>query len=172
MKKILSLILIFTTFLTLCSCTSTARPDINTFAERMGKLDERYSFDYFDMFVYDDAYNVYLNICEPSDVMLSFKIDDGGNIDMITLSAYFTSVKTEDAKNEVQKLCFAVISCFADISEKELTELKQTLQYENTAKYFTNIYNTYSTNRNNFTFSSNKTYLCFCVEYKEEISGI
>ncbi len=170
MKKLLSLMLAVISLLSLCSCTSRARPDINLFADRMAQIDFRYRFDYFDMFIYDENYHVYLNLCEENDAMLSFKIDELGNIDLLTITAYYSSVKTDEARTALKDLFVAAIDSFAELDKKETEEKDAALSYQDTDKYFTDLFETYSTDRYNFTFSSNKTYMCLSCEYYEPMT--
>lgn len=170
LKKIQLFVLIFAVLLTFSSCSSSARPDIIMLAERMAETDERYAFDYFDMFIYEDVWHVYLSLCKEDDVMLSFETDGNGNIDNLTVTAFSDSVSTSEEKEELRKLYNTVIDAFAVLTEKETDEKNKSLSYNNTDLYFSDIYETYSSLRYNFIFSSNSKYMCLYCEYYEVMS--
>ena len=116
------------------------------FSERLGAIDERYGFSYYDMFIYENEHHVYLNICKENDVMISFTTGNNANIENLTVTAFSDTTTT--------------------VEEKETC-----LSYNNTDMYFTDIYETYSSLRNNFIFSSNPTFMCLYCEYYEVMTN-
>lgn len=170
LKKMRFLVLVIVVLMTFSSCSSQARPDIVMLAERMAETDERYYFDYFDMFIYENVYHVYLSLCKEDDVMLSFETDRNGNVDNLTVTAFSDSVSTSEEKEELRKLYNAVIDAFAVLTESEADEKNKSLSYNNPDLYFSDIYETYSSLRYNFIFSSNSKYMCLYCEYYEVMS--
>lgn len=170
MKKTTTLIVIIAIMLSFSSCSSEKRPDIIMFSERLAAIDERYGFDFFDMFIYENEHHVYLNICKENDVMLSFTTGNNANIENLTVTAYSDTTATQEEKEELKKLFNAVIDSFAMLSEKEKEEKETCLSYNNTGTYFTDLYETYSSLRNNFIFSSNTSFMCLYCEYYEVMS--
>lgn len=51
MKKIISLILTASVFLMLAGCTQEARPDYEYLSAQLSEINEKYGFEYFDMFI-------------------------------------------------------------------------------------------------------------------------
>ena len=170
MKKTISVLLLISILFSFSSCTTEKRPDILLFSERLSNIDERYGFDYFDMFIYENEHHVYLNICKENDVMLSFRIGNNSDIENVTVTAFSETVATGEEKEELKKVFNAVIDSFAMLSEKEKDEKEQILSYNNTDIYFTDLYETYSSLRNNFIFSSNPSFMCLYCEYYEIMS--
>ncbi len=168
MKKTISLILMISVLFGFSSCSTEARPDILMFSRRLAEIDERYGFDYSDIFTYENEHHVYLNICKENDVMISFTTGNNANIENLTVTAFSDTTATQTEKEELKKVFDAVIGSFAMLSEKEKKEI--CLSYDNTGIYFTDIYETYSSLRNNFIFSSNPTFMCLYCEYYEVMS--
>ncbi len=154
----------------LCSCSSEARPDVTMFADRLSLCDERYYFDYADLFVYENVTHVYLSLCSEDDVMLSFETGNNGNVDSVTVTAFSDTMNTVDAREELKKLFCAVIDSFSMLSEYETEVKNKSLSYMNPDLYFSDIYETYTSLRNNFIFSSNSKYMCLYCDYYEVMS--
>ena len=171
MKKMISLTILITVLFSFSSCSTQTRPDILMFSERLGAIDERYGFSYFDMFIYENEHHVYLNICKENDVMLSFTTGNNANIENLTVTAFSDTTATQEEKEELKKLFNAVIDSFAMLSDKEKEEKETCLSYNNTDMYFTDAYETYSSLRNNFIFSSNPTFMCLYCEYYEVMTN-
>lgn len=167
MKKFAAAFVFPLILLLLSSCTAEGRPDCAVFSDRLSKIDERYAFDYFDMFLYDDTYNVYFDLCGKDDVLLSVNTDSSGNIDNLTVTANIESFASDNERNEYMKFACAVTDSFARLSEKEKKELDENLSYKNPELYFTDLYETYSALRYNFIFSSNSEFICLYCEYYE-----
>ena len=171
MKKIISFTLLIAVLLSFSSCSKETRPDILMFSERLGAIDERYGFSYYDMFIYENEHHVYLNICKENDVMISFTTGNNANIENLTVTAFSDTTTTVEEKEELRKFYNAVIDSFAMLSDKEKEEKETCLSYNNTDMYFTDIYETYSSLRNNFIFSSNPTFMCLYCEYYEVMTN-
>lgn len=171
MKKIISFTLLITVLFCFSSCSTQTRPDILMFSERLADIDARYGFSYYDMFIYENEHHVYLSICKENDVMLSFTTGSNGNIENITVTAFSDTIPADKEKEELQKVFNAVIDSFAILSDKEKEEKEKCLSYNNTGIYFTDIYETYSSLRNNFIFSSNPTFMCLYCEYYEVMTN-
>ena len=171
MKKIFYLTVCFVLMLTFSSCSSSARPDIMRIAQRLTATDEKYSFDYFDMFIYDNVYHVYLSLCEEDDVMISFETDTDGNVNNVTVTAFADSMNNPQSAEELCSLFCAVIDSFATLSQRETDEMNSALSFCDTAVYFTDVYETFTSLRNNFVFSSNSRYMCLYCDYYEIMSG-
>lgn len=169
MKKFIPILLCLSLLTCLTSCTQPDRPDYELFSKRMSKVNEHYSFEYFDMFLYDNAYHVYFSLCSEDDLMLSLTIDDNGNIDSLTVTADKSKMTTEGERNAFKSFTVATINSFAQLSDKEYSSLKKNLSYENTNFYFSDLYETYSSLRYNFIFSSNSQSINFYCEYNEVI---
>ena len=167
MKKIISLLISVAVLLSFSSCSIEKRPDIIMFSERLANIDSRYGFDYFDMFIYENEHHVYLNLNKENDIMFSFVTGNNGNIENLTITAFSDTTTTAEEKEELKKLFNAVIDSFAMLSEKEYNEKDENLSYNNTDMYFTDLYETYSSLRNNFIFSSNLSFMCLYCEYYE-----
>ncbi len=170
MKKIISFTILIAILFSFSSCSSEKRPDIIMFSERLANIDERYGFDYFDMFIYEYEHHVYLNICKENDAMLSFTTGHNGNIENLTVTAFSDTSATAEEKEELKKLFNSVIDSFAMLSDKENEEKEKSLSFNNTDMYFTDLYETYSSLRNNFIFSSNPSFMCLYCEYYEVMS--
>lgn len=149
------------------ACSSDERAGYKTFAEEMAKIDERYYFEYFDMFIYEHTYHVYLSLVSENDILLSMKLSDSGDIDEITVTAEKEKIKSDGEREAYKDFVFAVIDCFADLDEDESKELYKKLSIDSTGEYYSNLYETYSSLRYNFVFSSNSEYINFSCEYYE-----
>ena len=169
MKKLCCLLIAFC-MLFLCSCSAEARPDVTMFADRLALCDERYYFDYTDMFIYENITHVYLSLCSVDDVMLSFEMGTNGNIDSVTVTAFSDMMNTSEAREELKTLFCAVVDSFSLLSEYETEEKNKSLSYMNPDLYFSDIYETYTSLRNNFIFSSNSMYMCLYCDYYEVMS--
>lgn len=169
MKKLCCLFISFV-MIFLCSCSSEARPDVSMFADRLALCDERYYFDYADLFIYENITHVYLSLCSEDDVMLSFETGHNGNIDSVTVTAFSDTMNTVEAREELKKLFCAVIDSFSMLSEYETEEKNKSLSYMNPDLYFSDIYETYTSLRNHFIFSSNSSYMCLYCDYYEVVS--
>lgn len=167
MKKILALFLFPLILISLSSCASDSRPDCAALSERLAVINEKYAFDYFDMFLYDDTYHVYFSLCSANDALLSINIDPEGNIDDLTVTANAENFKSDNERTEFMKFASAVIDSFASLSEKEYSEMEENLSFKKPERYFTDLYEKYSSLRYNFIFSSNAEYICFYCEYYE-----
>lgn len=167
MKKTVCIILVFIILLSFTSCTQEARPDMEALSERLSAINENYAFDYFDAFMYDGAYHVYFSLCSEDDILLSIHTDDAGNIDDVTVIAYAENMKTEGERNAFMNFSSAVVDCFSQLSEKERNEKDKTLSYRKPKLYFSDIYETYSSLRYKFVFSSNSAYISLYCEYYE-----
>lgn len=169
MKKLCCLFISFV-LIFLCSCSSEPRPDVSMLADRLSLCDERYYFDYTDIFVYENVTHVYLSLCSEDDVMLSFETGHNGNIDSVTVTAFSDTMNTAEAREELKKLFCAVIDSFSMLSEYETEEKNKSLSYMNPDLYFSDIYETYTSLRNHFIFSSNSRYMCLYCDYYEVMS--
>ena len=141
------------------------------FSERLSGIDERYGFGYSDMFIYENEQHVYLSINKENDIMLSFTTGNNANIENLTATVFSDTITTQEEKEEIRKFFSAFIDSFAMLSEKEKKEKETCLSYNNTGMYFTDIYETYSSLRNNFIFSSNPTFMCLYCEYYEVMTN-
>lgn len=172
MKKILTVLLCFVVIFSLAGCTESERPDYEMLSERMSQINEHYAFEYFDMFLYEGAYHVYFSLCSEDDIMLSMVLDENSNIDSVTVTAEKTKMTTEGQRNAFKSFSSALISSFAQLSDKEKRELSDNLSYENINFYFSDLYETYSALRYDFTFSSNSQYINLCCEYVEVMEDV
>lgn len=171
MKKITVIILCLLFLIPISGCTEPDRPDYELLSQRMSKINEHYAFEYFDMFLYDNAYHIYFSLCSEDDLMLSLTIDDNGNIDSLTVTADKSKMTTEGERNAFKSFTVATINSFAELSDNEYSLLKKNLSYENTNFYFSDLYETYSSLRYNFIFSSNSQSINFYCEYNEVIEN-
>lgn len=167
MKRIFTVFMSFTLLLSLSSCTKNSRPDLTTLSDKMAIINEKYAFDYFDAFIYDDAYHIYFSLCSEDDVLLSLHIDDNGNIDDVNILAYAEKMKNNDEKKAYMDFTCAVIDCFTELNEKEKSEKEKSLSYQKPELYFSDLYETFSALRYNFIFSSNSSYISLYCEYYE-----
>ncbi len=167
MKRIIAIFLLFAVLISFPSCSENARPDIPILSERMASINENYAFDYFDTFVYEGAEHVFFSLCSEDDVLLSLETDDDGNIDAVTVTAFAGKMTSEQEKMAFLNFSEAVIGSFATLTEKEIAEKNKNLSSGNTQMYFTDLYETYSSLRNNFIFSSNSSCICLRCEYFE-----
>ena len=151
------------------SCSQETRPDMETLSKRLSVINENYAFDYFDAFMYDGAYHVYFSLCSEDDILLSIHTDGNGKIDDMTVIAYAENMKTEGERNAFMNFSSAVVDCFTQLSEKEKKEKEKSLSYQKTNLYFSDLYETYSSLRNNFIFSSNSAYISLYCEYSDVI---
>lgn len=172
MKKFFAVMLCFIMIFSFSGCTEPDRPDYEMLSERMAQINEHYAFEYFDMFLYDGAYHVYFSLCSEDDVMLSMVLDENSNIYSVTVTADKTKMTTDGQRNAYKSFSSAVISSFAQLSDKEKKELSENLSYENINFYFSDLYETYSALRYNFTFSSNSQYINLCCEYVEVMEDV
>lgn len=167
MKKFFAVLMCFIMIFSFAGCTEPDRPDYELLSERMSEINEHYSFQYFDMFLYEGAYHVYFSLCSEDDVMLSMVLDENSNIDSVTVTADKAKMTTDGERDAYKSFASAVISSFAQLSDKEKSELSKNLSFENTNFYFSNLYETYSALRYNFIFSSNSQYINLYCEYTE-----
>ena len=167
MKKALCFAFCFFVLFSLTSCSEDARPDMETLSRRMSLINENYAFDYFDAFIYDDAYHITFSLCSEDDVLMSVRTDKAGNIDEITVIAYAEKMKTEGERNAYMNFSSAVIDSFAQLSDKEKIEKNKKLSYRNPKRYFSDLYEEYSSLRHNFIFSSNSAYISLYCDYYE-----
>lgn len=167
MMKFASVLLCCLLIFSFSGCTEPERPDYELLSERMAQINQHYAFEYFDMFRYEGAYHVYFSLCSNDDVMLSFVLDENSNIENVTVTADKSKMTTDGERNAYKSFASAVISSFADLSDKEKKELSENLSFENTNFYFSDLYETYSALRYNFIFSSNSQCINLYCEYVE-----
>lgn len=167
MKKIISLILIFSLSLAFSSCTNESRPDYEYLSAGLSAINEKYAFDYFDMFIYEDAYQVYLSLEAEDDVLLSFHSDEDGNISDITVTAYSKITSDDRKKAAYRDFAESVIKVFCGLSKEENEAVSGNLSYNDVDKYFTDLYETYTCGRYNFIFSSNSEFIYTYCQYFE-----
>ena len=89
---------------------------------------------------------------------------------LFTVTVFSDTVNSENAKNEISRFFSTCIDSFALLSDKEKQEKDDILSYNDTSAYFTDLYETYPTLRNNIIFSSNPVYMCLYCEYSESVS--
>ena len=167
MKKVLCFVMLFILSVSLTSCAESPRPDIETLSQKMSMINENYAFDYFDMFVYDDAYHVTFSLCSEDDILLTIHTDAAGNIENVTVIAQAENMKTPGERNAYMNFSSAVIDCFTQLSDREKAERDKNLSYKNPQSYFSDLYEKYSSLRYNFIFSSNSAYISLYCEYFE-----
>lgn len=167
MKKVIALLLIPIALFSLASCTAQSRPNYDMLSTRLEKINENYAFDYFDMFIYDNAYHVYFSLCSEDDILLSMHTDSSGNIDDLTITARAENFKTESEKQKFADFSSAVIDSYAELSANEAAELENTLSFNKPERYFADLYEKYSSLRYHFIFSSNTEFICLYCEYYE-----
>ena len=167
MKRIIAFFLLFTVLMCFPSCSENARPDIPMLSERMASINGNYAFDYFDTFIYEGAEHVFFSLCSEDDVLLSLETDEYGNIDAVTVTAFAGKMTSDREKTEFLNFSEAVIGSFATLTEKEIAEKNKNLSSSNIQMYFTDLYETYSSQRHNFIFSSNSSCICLRCEYYE-----
>lgn len=172
MKKISAVLLILFILFSFSGCSENSRPDYEMLSERLAESNEHYAFDYFDMFLYDGAYHVYYSLCSEDDIMLTMVLDDEGIIDSVCVTAEKAKMTTDGQRNSFKSFSSAVINSFCTLSDKEKSELKNTLSLENVNFYFSNLYETYSALRYNFIFSSNSEYIIFNCEYVQSMEDL
>lgn len=137
-------------------------------SQRMSEINENYGFDYFDSFVYDGANRIFFSLCSENDVLLTINTNAVGKIKKVNITAVNDSMKTEGERQAYKNFSSAVINSFANLSEKELRERDDELSYTNTKTYFSDIYETYSSKRYHFTFTSNSEFISLDCEYYEQ----
>lgn len=166
MKKVCAVLLIFVCLL-FSSCSSEDRIGYKMLSDALSQYSENYTFEFFDMFIFEHTYHTYLSLYSDDDVMLSMQIDEYGNIDAITVTANREQMKSAEAKNAFKNFACAVINCYASLTSKEYSELSNELSYDDPNEYFSNHYEKYSSQRYHFIFSSNSEYIFLNCEYYE-----
>lgn len=167
MKKAVGIFLVLVMMFTFAACSEETRIGYNTLSDRLGKINENYKFEYFDLFLYDETYHVTFSLCSEDDVMLSLHTDDNGAIEDLTVTAKADKMKTDGERNAFASFAAAVVSCYADLSEKEQKELTGKLSFGNPKRYFSDLYETYTAQRYRFIFSSNEKFISLYCEYYE-----
>ena len=137
-------------------------------SERMALVNEHYAFDYFDTFIYDGANRIFFSLCSENDILLTINTDENGKIDKINITAVKDSMKTDGEKEAFRNFSSAAADAFAPLSEKEKKERDDTLSFKKTNKYFSDLYETYTSKRYKFIFSSNSEYISLDCEYYEQ----
>lgn len=171
MKKIISLILTASVFLMLAGCTQEARPDYEYLSAQLSEINEKYGFEYFDMFIYEDAYQVYLSLESEDDVLLSFHTDENGSISDITATAYGKTTSDDRKKAAYRDFVQNLIGVFCNLSNEDRNGVNENLSYDSIDKYFTDLYETYTCGRYNFIFSSNSEFTYTYCRYFEAMEN-
>ena len=154
--------------LSFTGCAEEPEPDMTILSQRMAQFNANYGFDYFDSFVYDGANRIYFSLCSKNDVLLTVNTDSEGKIKKVSITALQDSMKTEGERQAYKNFSSAVINSFTTISDKEERQLDDTLSYKNTNTYFSDLYETYSSKRYHFVFSSNSEFINLDCEYYEQ----
>ncbi len=169
MKKIISVIICILIIFSFSGCGEEERPDFELLSTRLTEINEKYGFDFFNMFFYDDAYRIYLSLASDHDVLLTMTFGENSNIDTVTVTAVADALKNENAKAEFSSFCAAVISSFASLSDADSEKLYKETDICTQSLYFTNIYQTFETMHYSFVFSSDSQSLnlyCKYIEYE------
>lgn len=167
-KRIIVAILLFAIAISFSGCAEEPEPDMSILSQRMAQINENYAFDYFDSFVYDGANRIFFSLCSENDVLLTVNTDSEGKIKKVNITAVQDSMKTEGERQAYKNFSSAVINSFATLSDKEIRERDKELSYNNTKIYFSDLYETYSSKRYHFVFSSNSEYISLDCEYYEQ----
>lgn len=169
MKKAVLPIICFALIFSLSSCSEEARPDMEALSAELAEINENYSFEFFDAFLYEGAYQLYFSLCSEDDILLSVCTDEEGNIDSVTVTAYAEKMKTDGQRNAFMNFSSAVIDCFTALSDKEKAEKNSSLSYKKPNLYFSSLYETYESLNYKFIFSSNSVYISLFCEYFEPV---
>lgn len=174
MKKTVAVVLCVAVLICLCGCAGETRPDMTALSEKMAEYNENYAFDYFDTFEYENATRVFFSLCSEDDVMLTLTTEDDGKISQVNITAVSDKMKTDGERNAYMNFSTAVAESFASLSESEKKECDNALSYKKTGMYFSDLYETYSSQRHHFIFSSNSEYISLNIEYYEviEMTGV
>ncbi|MBR5498171.1 MAG: hypothetical protein IKV76_09360 [Clostridia bacterium] len=172
MRKITALFVCIFMIFSFSGCSEPPRPDFTMLSDRLSEVNEKYHFEYFDMFLYEGAYHVYLSLASQDDVLLSMVFGENGNIDSVTVVADKEKSDSANGRKAYMAFVSAVIDSFAELTEKEQRELFEKLSVRNTDIYFTDIYESYSALRYNFVFSSDSEGVSFYCEYYEKIENL
>ena len=149
-------------------CAEESEPDMAILSQRMAQINEHYGFDYFDSFVYDGANRIFFSLCSENDVLLTVNTDPEGKIKKVNITAVRDSMSTEGEKQAYKNFTSAVINSFAELSDKENRQLYNSLSVGNTNSYFSDLYETYSSKRYHFVFTSNSEFISLDCEYYEK----
>lgn len=172
MRKVTAVFICIFMIFSFSSCSEPSRPDFSMLSERLGAINENYHFEYFDMFLYDGAYHVYLSLNSQDDVLLSMIFGENGNIDSVTVVADKEKTDSPAGRKAYSDFVSAVIDIFTQLSERERTELYEAVSVRNTDAYFTDRYERYQSLRHNFVFSSDSQGVSFYCEYYEAMTDI
>lgn len=163
MKRLIIILLIL---LMLCGCTKASRPDFEQLADTLSQVDERYYFEYFDMFCYKDSYRVFLSILNEDDVLISMDLEDNLNIGTLTVTAMKKSFDSVNGRAELKKLFGAVLQVFSQDGEEVIGEIGA----DEDPLYFSDFYKEHTGRRYKYTLSSNSEFISLCVRYYEDMS--
>ncbi|MCD7774356.1 MAG: hypothetical protein LUH40_02080 [Clostridiales bacterium] len=169
MKKFLYAFVCAGVLLSFGGCTGESRPDYAELSRRLSEYNENYAFEYFDMFLYEGAYQVYFSLCSRDDVLLSMNFGEDGSIDNITVTACSDSMKTTGERAAYCSFALSAVSAFTMLSTEDIAKIQRNLSFDDTNIYFSDLYETYTLSRYNFIFSSNSEYICLYAEYFEEM---
>ncbi len=115
MKRYIALVLCFVCVFLLPSCKKEDRYDFSELAIRLKQADEKYAFDYEDIFYSNSVYYIYYSFCEENDVLLTVKED--GDLNLIRISAAVFNTENEETLAEYRNFCEVLTEVF--VSEKE-----------------------------------------------------
>ena len=115
MKRFFCLALCFMCIFILPSCKKEERFDISELKLRLEKTDEKYAFNYEDIFCSDSVFYIYYSFCEENDVLLTVKEDSALKLSHVSAAVWSTA--TEDTLAEYEKFCEVLTELF--VSEKE-----------------------------------------------------
>ena len=99
-------------------CSEPPRPDFSMLSESLSAVNEKYHFEYFDMFLYEGAYHVYLSLASQDDVLLSMVFGENGNIDSVTVVADKEKSDSANGRKAYMDFVSAVIDSFSELTEK------------------------------------------------------
>lgn len=171
MKKIFYIIIGMSILCLLTGCTGEVKPDITELGERMGAVNEKYAFTYFDTFIYEGAAHTYISLSSEDDVLLTIGADDEGKIDRLTITSHISNLTDAAQRNELSTFCTAAVQCSTVMSEKEYTDCLEALSFDNPEAFFTDLFENFTCQRYIFTFSSNSEYISLDIEYSEIIKA-
>ena len=153
----------------LTGCTGEIKPDITALGEKMGTVNEKYAFTYFDTFMYENAARVMLSLSSEDDALLTIGTDEDGRIDRLTITSHKSNL-TDDAKRaEFSTFCTAAVNCYTVMTEKEHSDCLEALSFDNPASYFSDLFESFNSQRYAFKFSSNSEYISLDIAYDEVI---
>ncbi len=99
------------------SCKKEDRFDLSELNIRLGLADEKYSFNYEDIFYSDSVFYIYYSFCKENDVLLTAKEDK--ELKLVRISAAVFSTADESTLMEYEKFCEILTDVFVSAKECE-----------------------------------------------------